>query len=260
MTGGRPARSRSRTAAPSTSGRKVSTSTPGVSWRQPVRPPSAGCQPAAGVLAEVGDDVAARRRCGAAPGGRRAASPSRPRARACAATACRRRPRAAPGASRPSGAAAPKHSASQPCRGRGHGRRRAGRVGSSTPVGCRTTGNGCGGVEGGRARRVGGVARRPSPAGGGRAVVHEGLDAALPRREVVGDDQGAAHRGAEPQPVAGERDPLRAVVGWLKKSIGKAGGRGRPDWCRQALVHRDEGDRVAGQVERVDVRARLDVP
>ena len=181
-------------------------------------------EPDPGVLAQVGHDVGLARRSGAAGRGRPAARPSRPRARGSA-----RRPARTP-ACRSAGREQPERRGRPepgPRRSRARARSRRARratpgVGSITEVGCRTTGNGCSASNAaapGHARRR----RPPSPRAAERQLVHERLDAAGPRREVVGDDQGTSHnacqcREARPRPRAGALRERRGGVSSLRRA------------------------------------------
>jgi hypothetical protein len=91
-----------------------------------------------------------------------------------------------------------------------------------------------------------------------RQRVHEGLDAARARREVVGDDQRPHPR--RPLPLARQGDPLRGarVRGEQpdRDRVRVEVGQVRPG---QALLRLDERPWVAGELERVHVGPCLDL-
>ena len=161
-----------------------------------------------------------------------------------------RRGRAEPDACR---SRAPRASRGRPAGHRG--------VGSSTPVSLadhleRLLGVELGGAAPGRGvddQRAGRLAHGE--------VVDELLDAAGPRREVVGDQQGAAHRRS-PGRTRGRRPSApRWTGGWRNIRYSQRGGSGSDRLtAAEAALHRLEGGRVAGQRQRVRVGAGLDAP
>ena len=120
------------------------------------------------------------------------------------------------GASSPSGAAAPNSTVSQPCSARIPAARRAtDGTGSISEPGCRTTGKGCrasNSAAPSQAGRVDGHLAGRQPA---RERVHERLNPAAARREVIGDDQDIRHRAPVPVILAagGTVAPGRAGPG-----------------------------------------------
>ena len=161
------------------------------------RPVPARGDPAAGVLAEVGDHVDAPADAAQRPAGRPAAPPSRPRGRGSAPPPGGRRPvaqrrrRAAP-----AGPRRRTSTVSQPCARASRGRPAGDHAGWAAAPAVRSPDH---------LERLVGVELRGAPPAGrvdddasparlaDREVVHEGLDAAGAGREVVGDQQGAAH-------------------------------------------------------------------
>ena len=177
-------------------------------------------------------------------------------------TRCRTPASRRAGASSPSGAAAPKKALSQPCRrARSTAARAVARVGQQHAGGPPDDRVGQRGVVRRRPRGVRGQdddrLRRPA----GQQGRDEGLDAALPRREVVGDDQCPGHgRSSRSQSCA--RATRSAAVGCEPKNhCQAAGGSGseRLVPARSRCIA-DERVRVAGEVEGVHVGAGLDVP
>ena len=141
----------------------------------------------------------AQRRARAGPAARRR---RRTRCRSRAAGRARRRPGRSPGVG-----------SSMPVRPPDHRVRQRGVVARPTP---------------GSRRR----ARRPT-SGGRRAssACDERLDAALPRREVVGDDQGAGHGRLQPCPVLARARSARRSSGASRRTTARPrAGRGRRGW------------------------------
>ena len=183
--------------------------------------PNGPAQPAPDVLAEIGDDVAAGRRSGAAPAARRAASPSPASCPCVIAThplgpgrAQRRREQPERrGRAEPDAGAARTRAARRPPAGARPASARAARSGAAR------TGNGCAASNSAEPGVVGGVDDDRAGRLAHRQLVHERLDAALPRREVVGDDQRA--------PLAGHASCARQVVPPLRRELRRSSRAGR---------------------------------